>query len=274
MDLLVFDLDGTLLNRDSRLSTYTQSVLSKLDQKSICYTVATGRSLQSAREVLQGHTFSLPQIYTNGVVIWQPETKTINPKNLLSTQDIAAVIEFAYQVNLCPFLSVIDHTMRHFIYHGPLMNDAENRLLAVFKKRSDCEIIPISQMPSHSQVISASFLGAVSAIERVKLELRFHDTLVAYSGAAIEGNNLHWMDIHHNQSTKGRAVMQLKTQLQASRIICFGDNDNDLSMFEVADEAYAPNNAIDSVKAASTAVVGHHDEDGIARFLSERYELD
>jgi hypothetical protein len=45
-------------------------------------------------------------------------------------------------------------------------------------------------------------------------------------------------------------------------------------MFDYADEAYAPANANDNVKSAATAVIGHHDEEGIARFLRERFALD
>ncbi len=45
-------------------------------------------------------------------------------------------------------------------------------------------------------------------------------------------------------------------------------------MFARADECYAPDNAKDPVKAAATAVIGHHDEDGIARFLRQRFGLD
>jgi hydroxymethylpyrimidine pyrophosphatase-like HAD family hydrolase len=59
-----------------------------------------------------------------------------------------------------------------------------------------------------------------------------------------------------------------------TRVICFGDSDNDLSMFEVADESYAPANTTDAIKSAATAVIGHHDDEGIARFLRERFELE
>jgi hydroxymethylpyrimidine pyrophosphatase-like HAD family hydrolase len=44
-------------------------------------------------------------------------------------------------------------------------------------------------------------------------------------------------------------------------------------MFALADESYAPSNARDAVKAAATAVIGHHDEDGISQFLRERFSL-
>ena len=57
-------------------------------------------------------------------------------------------------------------------------------------------------------------------------------------------------------------------------MVCFGDQENDLSMFAAADESYAPENASDVVKEQATAVIGHHDEDGIARFLRDRFGLD
>ena len=56
-------------------------------------------------------------------------------------------------------------------------------------------------------------------------------------------------------------------------MICFGDSDNDLSMFAMADECYAPSNAKPVVKAAATAIIGHHNENGIAEFLRERFKL-
>ena len=72
---------------------------------------------------------------------------------------------------------------------------------------------------------------------------------------------------------QGGAVEQLKRDLGFSRVICFGDSDNDLSMFAMADESYAPLNAKPALRGAATAVIGHHDEDGISHFLRERFEL-
>ena len=61
MELVVFDLDGTLLNRSSAISAYTSETLKRLSERGIAYTVATGRTLHGAREILAGHEFTLPQ---------------------------------------------------------------------------------------------------------------------------------------------------------------------------------------------------------------------
>ena len=69
MELVVFDLDGTLLNRKSAISDYTSETLKLLTERDIAYTVATGRTLHGARAILEGHCFRLPQAYKNGVMI-------------------------------------------------------------------------------------------------------------------------------------------------------------------------------------------------------------
>jgi hydroxymethylpyrimidine pyrophosphatase-like HAD family hydrolase len=44
-------------------------------------------------------------------------------------------------------------------------------------------------------------------------------------------------------------------------------------MFELAGEGVAMANALDSVKATADTVIGDHADDGVARFLEERFEL-
>ena len=72
------------------------------------------------------------------------------------------------------------------------------------------------------------------------------------------------MDVHTILRIKA-VVELLRQQLNASNIVA-GDSDNDLSMFKLADEAYAPSNA-KLYQRRRHSVIGHHDEDGIARFL-------
>jgi hydroxymethylpyrimidine pyrophosphatase-like HAD family hydrolase len=134
-------------------------------------------------------------------------------------------------------------------------------------------VLPVSELPRDTEITNLSALGERSAIEAVTSLVKEDEHLVAYMGTAIEDDNLCWVDIHHSDGSKGGAVSVLKEELGVSRVICFGDSDNDLSMFAQADESYAPENAKSDVRAAATEVIGHHDEDGIARFLRERFDL-
>lgn len=273
MELIVFDLDGTLLNRSSTISDYTRDTLVLLGERGIAYTVATGRTLHATRDLIQGHGFQLPQIYKNGVVIWNPLSVEYTHKYLLTQDEVDNVLRAFIAEHTTPFIFTLEHGERHAIYHTPLLNDVERNLVKMFSKERGLPVLPAAELPGDAGITNVSAIGKRETIEKVVAMVDHAPHLVAYMGVAIEDKDLCWVDIHHSDGSKGDAVTTLKNELNLERVICFGDSDNDLSMFAQADEAYAPENAKEPVKAAATAVIGHHDEDGIARFLRERFDL-
>ena len=50
--MIVTDLDGTLFNDDSKISSYTMSILEKCKETGIKIVIATGRSSLSAKEII------------------------------------------------------------------------------------------------------------------------------------------------------------------------------------------------------------------------------
>jgi Cof subfamily protein (haloacid dehalogenase superfamily) len=273
MDLIVFDLDGTLLNRSSAISDYTRETLALLGERGIAYTVATGRTLHATRDLIKGHGFELPQIYKNGVVIWNPRAVGYSHSYLLTQDEVQHVLSAFIAEHTTPFIFTLERGERHAIYHTPLLNEVERNLVKMFSKERGLPILPAAELPADAQITNVSAIGQQESIARVVAMVEPESHLVAYMGVAMEDKNLCWVDIHHSDGSKGDAVTTLKNELKAKRVICFGDSDNDLSMFAKADEAYAPENAKEQVKAAATAIIGHHDEDGIARFLRERFDL-
>ena len=274
MELIVFDLDGTLLNREGQLTDYTRSTLAALSDQGVAYTVATGRTLHSAREILVGQGFRLPQIFKNGVMIWNPVSDDYSHRNFLTHGEIEHVLEAVLSQSLAPFIFTLEPGNRHAVYHPPLHNQVEERLAAHLSGRDSLPVLPASELPALAEITNISALGEAAAVSAVERMIAAEPGLVAYAGDALEGNALRWIDIHHSDASKGGAVEILRQQLGASKVVCFGDSDNDLSMFALADEAYAPANAKSEVLDAATAVIGHHDEDGIARFLRQRFDLD
>lgn len=276
MDLIFFDLDGTLLNKSSHISAYTQDTLKLLADNNIAYTVATGRTMHSAQHVMQGTTFSLPHIYNNGVAIWDPSGNSLTLENLLAPNEITTIMACAKENDVTPFINTVNlesSNRSHVIYHAPPKRRVERDLIEKHFSRTSAVIAPVERLPMNAHVTNISMIGDAQLIYGMYKELNMQPELIAYSGPAIEGNEFRWMDVHHKLANKGSAVEILKAQLGASNIICFGDSDNDISMFEFADEAYAPANAKTIIKNAATSVIGHHDDDGIAKFLRERFSL-
>lgn len=273
MDLIVFDLDGTLLDGKSKVSDHTRETLCRLRDRNIAYTVATGRTLHAARDLLDGHGFTLPHIFKNGVMTWRPEHDAFSHCSLLTLPEVGAILESFAEVDVSPFIFTLEGETDHTVYHPELRSDTERELLRVFAKERGLKVVPQAALPGDARITNISALGAKSAIEALATRVDDQPHLVAYAGTAIEGKGLHWIDVHHGEASKGGAIAQLKQDLGVSRVICFGDSDNDLSMFAMADEAYAPSNAKAPVLEAATAVIGHHDEDGVSEFLRERFNL-
>jgi Cof subfamily protein (haloacid dehalogenase superfamily) len=271
MELIVFDLDGTLLDRRGQLSPYTRDTLAALSRRGVAYTVATGRTLHASRELLRGHGFALPQVYKNGVMIWNPANDAYSHQNYLSLDEVQHVLEAVLAQRVTPFIFTLERGCRHGIYHPPLQNDMERTLAQEFTRGGDVRVLPAAELPADAEITNISAIGVPAAVAHIQALIREEPYLVAYVGTSWEDENWHWIDIHHVEASKGGAIDTLREQLGLSRVVCFGDSDNDLSMFDRADEAYAPANATPEVKAAATEVIGHHDEDGIARFLRKRF---
>jgi Cof subfamily protein (haloacid dehalogenase superfamily) len=273
MELLVFDLDGTLLNRESEISGYTSETLQLLTEKDIAYTVATGRTLHGARAILDGHRFQLPQAYKNGVMIWHPDTRKYSSSATLTPDEVNNVVRACLRHRLTPFVFTLDEVQRSAVYHPPVLTVVERELLRAISVNEYDKVCPLDELRPDATVTHVNAIGAPDPVYAVLRSVEEEEHLVAYSGTAIEGEQWRWLDIHHSEASKGGAIETLKTLLGIERVICFGDSDNDLSMFAAADESYAPANANDQIKSAATAVIGHHDEDGIAHFLRERFSL-
>ena len=274
MELIVFDLDGTLLNRASAISDYTSETLRLLSERGIAYTVATGRTLHGARSILEGHRFELPQAYKNGVMIWHPEERQFSSGAMLTADELDNVVRACVSHGITPFIFTLDEEFACAVYHPPLKTDIERELIRSIGIDEHIRVRALDELAADAAITHVNSIGDGEAIAAVLRSVNDEPHLVAYSGIALEGKQWHWLDIHHSDASKGGAIKTLKELVGLERVICFGDSDNDLSMFEAADESYAPANANDAIKSAATAVIGHHDDEGIARFLRERFELD
>ena len=273
MELIVFDLDGTLLNQESAISDYTSETLKLLAEQEIAYTVATGRALHSAKAILEGHQFMLPQAYKNGVVIWHPEQRRFSSSALLTTNELDHIVQACIRQSVTPFVFTLEDDQESTVYHPPLQSEVEYQLIRNLGIEDNIRARTLDELPKEAAITHVNSIGDSEAIKAVLRSVNDEPHLVAYSGFAWEGRQWRWLDIHHSEASKGGAINEMKDLLGIERVICFGDNDNDLSMFEMADESYAPANATDAIKSAATAVIGHHDEEGIARFLRERFAL-
>ena len=273
MTLVVFDMDRTLLNAQSQISAYTRDTLRMMRREGIDYTIATGRTLQAALQPLDDHGFDRSMVLKNGAVIWEPSQGSYSHHHLLTPSEVNNVIGIFTQNLLTPFVFTLEQGERHAVYHAPLKEGYETKLAHLFEKERELPLQRIEEMPQDAHVINVSAMGTQEAVNRVVDFVAHHPHLVAYSGIALKEQGLAWLDVHHSEGSKGNGVSHIAKRAGYTEIIAFGDGDNDLSLFEVATEAYAVANADDELKEIATQIIGHHDEDGVAQFLRERFNL-
>lgn len=272
MELVAFDLDGTLLNKHQRLSEYTIETLERLKAAGIFYTVATGRTHFAAMSCIEGHNFPHWQIFKNGVEWWNPNQNEYRHRSLLSQSHITDVLSSFEDNQVTPFIFCLEEDGSHHVYHPPLNNPLSNSVADQLNNKH-MNLHPLTELSHTARITNISAMGHPEFIGNIIQASQQHTHLTAYSGGGIYNPDAHWLDIHHSNVCKGSALKELKDEIGAKTMLVFGDGDNDLSMFSTADEAFATENASLHVKEAATSIIGHHDEDGVARYLRKRYDL-
>ena len=209
MELIVFDLDGTLLNRQSAISDYTSETLKLLSQREIAYTVATGRTLHGARAILEGHCFPLPQAYKNGVMIWHPQQQKFSSSTMLTAAELENVVQACIHQGLTPFVFTLDADDNSTVYHPLLQTQADRELIRVLDIDGHIRMRALDDLPADASVTHVNSIGAPNAVRAVLQSVADEAHLVAYSGLAREGGEWHWLDVHHSDASKGSAIKTL-----------------------------------------------------------------
>ena len=83
----------------------------------------------------------------------------------------------------------------------------------------------------------------------------------------------YWCEVLPKKATKANAIKELKKLWNCDRIVSFGDGINDLPMFEISDECYAVENAVEELKRAATGVIESNINDGVAKWLLQNAVL-
>ncbi len=74
------------------------------------------------------------------------------------------------------------------------------------------------------------------------------------------------------ETSKANAIKQLQALMMCERLVVFGDGKNDIDMFQLADEGYAVQNAVDELKSIATGIIENNDSDGVAKWLEQNYK--
>ena len=275
MILYISDLDGTLLNSYQSFSKNTIKIINNLiENKELNFTIATARSINSAYPLLNDLKLKLPIILNNGISIYDPVKKEFIKEYYIDYEIGIEIINQILSKNLHPFINLLDHNNNQKIYYQGIFNFGEKDYIQKRLDAKDKRFIKYENnfMSPCSKIIQINVIDKKKNLEPIYMELLQNKNIFPNLSLDVY-NNYYWLEISNKNGNKKDGIIFLKSYLNADKIISFGDNLNDLPMFEASDEKIAVSNAMKDLKEYSTEIIGSNEEDGVALYLKNKYNL-
>ena len=275
MELFVTDLDGTLLNSNKEVSIKSTEILNKLIDNGVNFTVATARTPATVVDLLQDVNLKLPAVLMNGVLLYDiKEEKYINIKeiekdivdkvfNILNKFDKNAMVYGIRNNHLWVYHKEFEYSWEYDFY-----KERADR-----KQKTFLKVENYQECINESKVINFIVFDKYEKIKGIYDELKKIDEISVEYYEDIYEKGCYFLEAYSAEASKANGIKLLSDYIEHDKLICFGDNLNDIPMFELADECYATANAVERVKEISTDVIGSCDEDGVALFIENKLKV-
>ncbi|KAL7187691.1 hypothetical protein ACSBR1_037700 [Camellia fascicularis] len=259
------DMDGTLLNSQSQVSSTTAKALREALSRGVKVVIATGKTRPAVISALKMvdlagkegiiSEFS-PGVFLQGLLVYGRQGREIFRRNL--DTDVcreAFLYSLENKIPLIAFsedrcLTLFDHPLvdtLHTIYHEP-----------------KAEIMPsIEDLLAGVDIQKLIFLDTA---EGVATTLRPYWSEATRDRATVVQAVPDMLEIVPSGTSKGSGVKMLLDHLgvTATEIMAIGDGENDIEMLELASLGIALSNGSDKTKAVADVIGVSNDEDGVA----------
>lgn len=270
--LLAVDMDGTCLDRRSRMTDATLKALRKAAGRGIIIVPTTGRNLECIP-----HRLAAGTLFTTGAV---DEKKNRDLFRYVISSNGACVTDIRERKEIfrapvpaddvLPLLrecgklrlGIASHIRHRYLLEGRFLTMA-GRLVYGKDARGVCCVRSMEEFIRKGGYKVEEFQfyffspGAEQDVRSV-LE-KYPDLRAAYTGIYVE--------VYSKDASKGRALAELARHLDIRKeeIACIGDGENDLSMFEAAGLRIAMGNAVEDLKKQADYVTDSNARDGAAK---------
>lgn len=262
--LYISDLDKTLLNSNQRTSDYTNNTINSLVEKGLLFSYATARSSVTARKVTDGLNAPIPVIVYNGTFILDNVTGEILISNYLDDAD--KILDDIIKHGIYPIVYSYINSAEKFSYFE---DKCSKQAISFIKSRKNDVRENSVNTPEELYNGDIFYFTCIDEESKLKpLYEKYKDICHCVYYQEPYSNDW-WLEIMPRNASKANALKQLKAYLGCDKVVAFGDGENDIDMFETADEGYAVENAVDGLKAIATQIIGSNDEDAVAKWLAQ-----
>jgi Cof subfamily protein (haloacid dehalogenase superfamily) len=277
--LIAIDLDGTLLNSKSQISTENLKAIKNAQNAGIEVVIATGRAHFDVQALFKNTGVKTWIIGANGATIHAPDgslyySQPIEPE--LAYDILRSLEEDGYYYEVfskeCIFtplngreLLQIEIDRMKSANPEVDISSLEEALVKQFSQTGFCFIDSYKDIKNASaevyNILAFSFFEEKLATGWAKYGNI--DALTIVTSAH------HNFELEHCEASKGNALRRLskKLNIPLTSTIAIGDSMNDVSMLKLAGRGVAMGNARQEVKEISDEITLTNDEHGVAKFI-------
>lgn len=271
--IFISDLDGTLLNKNAELGDYATGQLQQMIQNGLHFTVATARTWETVGKILGKIDLKVPVILQNGVCVYDPSEQKYIKVHAIPVESVMHVIDTMHAHGVHGFMyTIVDNKLRTYY------EELDTPWLVAFceerQKKYDKEFRKADHFAevASDSIIYFSIFNEKEVLDPIYDEIKEDPGLHIEYYKDIYSEDLWYLEVNAVTASKAESVKYVKEQGGYDHAVVFGDNYNDLSMFQVADEKIAVGNARDAVKEAADQVIETNAEDGVVRYLKRRMQ--
>jgi Cof subfamily protein (haloacid dehalogenase superfamily) len=224
--------------------------------------------------VTKGLTKNIPVIVYNGTFIINPNTKEKLYSLYFTEEQKNIVMEILNKHSIFPLVYGFINGEEKVSW----LTDKENAGIVnyVNNRKGDARLRPIKTIDElySGELFYFTCIGEKENLAKVHEEFKaIPDFTYTFQRELYrEKYEEYWFEIMPKKATKGNAISILKEKLGCEKIVSFGDAINDIPMFQISDESYAVENAVDELKKYATGLIPSNDKDGVAHWLEEYYK--
>ncbi len=264
-NMLVLDIDGTLVGSDKTISEKTREAIIKAQQRGKIVAIASGRSIAGIRKTASN--ISLEQyggyvIAYNGTTVVNCKTGECIYNQMVPKELVKPVYEAAKRVNAG--IVIYNDNTKEMISGNGL-----NEYIKIDAEACNVTINEVSDFVKAVNFPFNKFLLSgkpehMAEVEKIMAK-EFGDRLNVFRSDPF------YVELLPRYVDKGVAVEKLVKHLdiQREKVICIGDSYNDLPMLRFAGMGVAMGNAQQEVKEMADYVTASNDEDGIVNVIDK-----
>lgn len=266
--LIGIDLDGTLLNKKSKISLKTKNYIKELSKLGHKVVIVTGRPYRGTKHFYDELELNTPLVVDNGAFIVGENCNSFKTfRKSISLKHLKNIFNFSKENIVATFFSVYNNLYVYnyldeidFFYH---LN--ENTVI----HETDFNVDWLEEPANFSINVKGQFADEFESFIKhktngeINFRTWFKDEEIAVYEVFPKGYN------------KGTAFNQIREfyNIPHQRTITFGDGYNDLELLEVAFCGVKMKNGVDALDNYKNDTTKHtNDNDGVIKYLQDFFK--